>query len=43
MGTEHLVRPTTSDTALPDGAIVELYAWDDGAGALIVAAMGRAN
>jgi hypothetical protein len=31
--------PATCDTALPDGAIVDLCAWDEGAGALIVAAI----
>ena len=39
---EYIV-PAASDTALPDGAIVGLYAWDEGAGALIVAAMVRLN
>jgi hypothetical protein len=34
---------TTSDAALPDGAIVELYACDHCAGSLIVAAMIREN
>jgi hypothetical protein len=39
---EYMV-PATSDTALPDGAIVDLYAWEEGAGALIVAAVVRQN
>lgn len=33
--------PATSDTALPDGAILDLWAWDEGLGALIVEAMVR--
>jgi len=32
-----------TDTALPDGAIADLHAWEEGAGALIVAAMLRLN
>jgi hypothetical protein len=32
-----------TDTALPDGAIVDPYAWEEGAGTLIVAAMVRLN
>ena len=35
--------PATSDRALPDGAIVDFNAWEEGAGALIVAAMVRPN
>jgi hypothetical protein len=35
--------PATSDTALPDGAIVDLYAWEEGVGTLIVTAMVYAN
>ncbi len=39
---EYMV-PATLDTALPEGAIVDLYAWDEGAAALMVAAMVYAN
>ena len=35
--------PATSDAALPDGAIVDLCAWGEGAGDMIVAAMVRCN
>jgi hypothetical protein len=36
-------EPATTDTALPDGAIVDRYAWEEGLGALIVAAMLSEN
>jgi hypothetical protein len=35
--------PATWDTALPDGAIVDLCAWEEGSRRLFVAAMVRLN
>ena len=37
------LKPVLLDLVLPDGSIVDLYAWEESAGTLIVAAMVRLN
>jgi hypothetical protein len=37
------LKPVLLDSTLPEGSIVDLCAWDEEAGALIVAAVVRLN